>query len=58
MGIISYIIEQKGEGGVDHDGADKISEGTHERFVIDFGKFNEKVEIKARSARADRERNK
>ena len=33
-----------------HDGVDKISEGTHERFVIDAGKFNAKVAEKTRSA--------
>ena len=26
-----------------HDGVDRIAEGTHERFVIDAGKFNAKV---------------
>ena len=26
-----------------HDGVDKISEGTHERFVIDAARFNEKL---------------
>jgi fluoroacetyl-CoA thioesterase len=35
-----------------HDGIDKISEGTHERFIIDAAKFNAKVaekgEIKGR----------
>lgn len=30
-----------------HDGIDKISEGTHERFVIDAAKFNEKIAKKA-----------
>lgn len=29
------------------DGVDKISEGTHERFIIDAAKFNAKVEAKA-----------
>ncbi len=29
------------------DGIDKISEGTHARFVIDLAKFNRKVEAKA-----------
>ena len=33
-----------------HDGVDKITEGTHERFVIDAGKFNTKVAEKARAA--------
>ena len=33
-----------------HDGVDKITEGTHERFVIDAAKFNAKVAEKARSA--------
>lgn len=31
-----------------HDGVDKISEGTHERLVIDAAKFNAKVADKAR----------
>lgn len=35
------------------DGIDKISEGRHERFVINVAKFNEKAEIKARTARAN-----
>ncbi len=34
---------------VGHDGVDKISEGTHERFIIDAEKFNEKAAIKARA---------
>jgi len=29
-----------------HDGVDKISEGTHDRFVIDAEKFNAKVAAK------------
>ena len=29
------------------DGVDKISEGTHERFIINASKFNEKVKAKA-----------
>ena len=29
------------------DGVDKISEGTHERFIINAAKFNEKVKVKA-----------
>ena len=33
-----------------HDGADKISEGTHERFVIDGDRFAAKVADKARGA--------
>ncbi len=32
-----------------HDGVDTISEGTHERFVIDAAKFKAKAEIKASS---------
>jgi fluoroacetyl-CoA thioesterase len=32
-----------------HDGVDRISEGTHERFVIDAGKFNAKLAAKARA---------
>ena len=38
-----------------NDGVDKISEGTHERFVIDAAKFNAKVTTK--SERAGNERN-
>lgn len=38
---------------VGHDGVDKISEGTHERFIIDAEKFNEKAAIKARAGCAD-----
>jgi fluoroacetyl-CoA thioesterase len=38
-----------------NDGVDKISEGTHERFVIDAAKFNTKVT--AKSERAGNERN-
>lgn len=34
-----------------HDGVDKITEGTHERHVIDDGRFNAKVAEKARNAR-------
>ncbi|MBX9810182.1 MAG: thioesterase family protein [Burkholderiales bacterium] len=34
-----------------HDGADKISEGTHERFVIDAARFNTKLEEKRRAGR-------
>ena len=33
-----------------HDGADRISEGTHERFVIDAAKFNAKVADKMQAA--------
>ncbi len=33
-----------------HDGVDKISEGTHERFIIDAAKFNEKLKAKANNA--------
>ena len=33
-----------------HDGADKISEGTHERYVIDGDRFAAKVADKARGA--------
>lgn len=32
------------------DGVDRISEGTHERFVIDAAKFNEKASEKASQA--------
>lgn len=31
-----------------HDGVDTISEGTHERVIIDAARFNEKIEQKAR----------
>ena len=30
-----------------HDGIDRIGEGTHERFVINAGKFAEKIDAKA-----------
>ena len=30
------------------DGVDKISEGTHQRFIIDAARFNESVRAKAR----------
>ena len=30
-----------------HDGVDRISEGTHERFIIDAAKFKEKVNRKS-----------
>jgi fluoroacetyl-CoA thioesterase len=33
-----------------HDGVDRITEGTHERFVIDAAKFNAKVAEKAQAA--------
>src|SRR5689334_6036969 len=33
-----------------HDGVDKITEGTHERFVIDAAKFSAKLAEKARSS--------
>ena len=33
-----------------HDGADKISEGTHERVIIDHARFAAKVADKARGA--------
>ena len=32
------------------DGVDTISEGTHQRFIIDAGKFNAAVEKKAAAA--------
>ena len=35
-----------------HDGIDKISEGMHERFVIDAAKFNAKMAKKAHAAAA------
>jgi fluoroacetyl-CoA thioesterase len=31
------------------DGIDKISEGTHDRFIIDADKFNAKMDAKAKS---------
>ena len=31
-----------------HDGVDVISEGTHERIVIDTERFNSKIEEKSR----------
>jgi fluoroacetyl-CoA thioesterase len=34
------------------DGVDKISEGTHERFIIDASKFNKKVAEKGNQAGA------
>lgn len=33
-----------------HDGVDKISEGVHERFIIDAAKFNARVTAKAEGA--------
>ena len=33
-----------------HDGHDLISEGTHERFIIDVARFNEKLTAKRRAA--------
>ena len=33
-----------------HDGIDKITEGTHERFIIDAARFNEKILQKTRQA--------
>jgi fluoroacetyl-CoA thioesterase len=33
-----------------HDGVDRITEGVHERFVIDAAKFNEKLAAKMRPA--------
>lgn len=35
-----------------HDGVDKITEGTHERVVIDAAKFSAKVADKSRSTRS------
>jgi len=37
-----------------HDGIDKISEGTHERTVVDYERFNARVAQKAARAAADR----
>jgi fluoroacetyl-CoA thioesterase len=34
------------------DGVDTISKGTHERFIIDAAKFNQKVAEKANKAAA------
>lgn len=31
-----------------HDGIEKISEGTHDRFIIHTEKFNRKIEVKKR----------
>lgn len=33
------------------DGVDKISEGTHEKFIIDAAKFKSEAEVKAKSAK-------
>jgi fluoroacetyl-CoA thioesterase len=33
------------------DGIDKISEGTHDRFIIDAAKFNAKISAKVKSKR-------
>jgi fluoroacetyl-CoA thioesterase len=35
-----------------HDGVDKITEGTHERVVIDRARFLERVGAKAQQARS------
>ena len=35
-----------------HDGIDLIGEGTHERVVVAWDRFNAKVAEKAKSARA------
>jgi fluoroacetyl-CoA thioesterase len=35
---------------VGHDGVDKISEGTHERFIINAARFNEKMALKRKVA--------
>jgi fluoroacetyl-CoA thioesterase len=35
-----------------HDGVDTISKGTHERFIINAAKFNEKVGAKAQASRS------
>jgi fluoroacetyl-CoA thioesterase len=35
-----------------HDGVDAITSGTHERFIIDAAKFNQRVAEKARHATA------
>ena len=36
-----------------HDGVDKISEGTHERHVIDVERFNAKLSVKAKKLKAE-----
>lgn len=33
-----------------HDGVDPVAQGTHERFVIDFERFSQKAQAKARKA--------
>lgn len=38
---------------VGNDGVDIISEGTHERFIINAAKFNEKIEAKRKSKLGD-----
>jgi len=38
------------------DGVEKISEGTHERFIINAAKFNAKAEAKADRAEAKADR--
>jgi len=35
---------------VGHDGVDKISDGTHERFIINAVRFNEKMALKRKAA--------
>lgn len=35
-----------------HDGVDIIAQGTHQRFIIQRDRFNEKVQAKARAANA------
>ncbi|MEW5910113.1 MAG: thioesterase family protein [Thermodesulfobacteriota bacterium] len=35
-----------------HDGVDKISEGTHERYIIDASKFNIQADSKKRKMRS------
>jgi fluoroacetyl-CoA thioesterase len=36
-----------------HDGMDKISEGTHERHVIDVDRFNAKLAVKSKKLKAE-----
>jgi fluoroacetyl-CoA thioesterase len=38
-----------------HDGVDKISEGTHERHVIDAERFNAKMAAKVKRLKAEKE---
>jgi len=38
-----------------HDGVDKISEGTHERMVIDAARFNARIAEKSRAAGIQRD---